>query len=339
MKRRYEAIDPDIQRTIAAESCPGVRGFGAASLAQQFNLPLGTVKSVLKRAKLHGDPVTARGHRGRKLDERQEARLQQTLDAKPFTSNRDLAAAVGGVIATRTVSDYLARADPPFTAKVAKDQEPEELSEDWKAAARTWLGQVRRIAMSRRVYADETGIYANEALKRGRSRKGKPIFRARPRWANKYTLHVFATKTGVVYWELCEKNADTKEVERIAAAAAERMKTDDVLIWDRLGRSGRAANPTAQHYSPVAIAAFRGRGVHVRYLPPKGKYFNPVELLFADLKTHYIRPAYPVHGGKMSFDAIHAIVEQYMQERAPATLPGFFKARANGATAIEDQLL
>ena len=86
--------------------------------------------------------------------------------------------------------------------------------------------------MSRRVYADETGIYANEALKRGRSRKGKPIFRARPRWANKYTLHVFATKTGVVYWELCEKNADTKEVERIAAAAAERMKTDDVLIWD-----------------------------------------------------------------------------------------------------------
>ena len=41
----------------------------------------------------------------------------------------------------------------------------------------------------------------------------------------------------------------------------------------------------------------------------------------------------------MSFDAIHAIVEPYMQERAPATLPGFFKARANGATAIEDQLL
>ena len=149
----------------------------------------------------------------------------------------------------------------------------------------------------------------------------------------------FRDKDRCGVWELCEKNADTKEVERIAAAAAERMKTDDVLIWDRLGRSGRAANPTAQHYSPVAIAAFRGRGVHVRYLPPKGKYFNPVELLFADLKTHYIRPAYPVHGGKMSFDAIHAIVEQYMQERAPATLPGFFKARANGATAIEDQLL
>ena len=114
MKRRYEAIDPDIQRTIAAESCPGVRGFGAASLAQQFNLPLGTVKSVLKRAKLHGDHAQSSGHRGRKLDERQEARLQQTLDAKPFTSNRDLAAAVGGVIATRTVSDYLARADPPL---------------------------------------------------------------------------------------------------------------------------------------------------------------------------------------------------------------------------------
>ena len=105
MKRRYDAIDPDIQRAIAAEWCPGVRGFGASRLAQQFNLPQGTAQSVL---------MTERGHRGRKLDERQEARLQQALDAKPFTSNRDLAAAVGGVIATRTVSDYLARADPPL---------------------------------------------------------------------------------------------------------------------------------------------------------------------------------------------------------------------------------
>ena len=101
MKRRYDAIDPDIQRAIAAEWCPGVRGFGASRLAQQFNLPRGTAQSVLKRAKLHGDPVTERGHRGRKLDERQEARLQHALDAKPFTSNR----AVGGVIAT--VSDHV----------------------------------------------------------------------------------------------------------------------------------------------------------------------------------------------------------------------------------------
>ena len=339
MKRRYAVVDPDVQRAIAAEWCPGVRGCGAITLAQKHNLPQGTVQNVLKRVKLHGDPVTERGHRGRKLDERQEVKLQHALDAHPFTSNRDLAAVVGGVIAPRTVSDYLARANPPFTAKVAQDQEPEELSDDWKAAARTYLGQVRKIAMSRRVYGDETGIYANEALKRGRSRKGKPIFRARSRWAKKYTLHVFARKTGVVNWELWEKNADTKEVERIAGAAAERMNIDDVLIWDRLGRSGRTPNPVAQHYSPTAIAAFRSRGVQVRYLPPKGKYVNPVEMLFADLKTHFIRPAYPENGKNMSFDAIHASVEQYMRERASATLPGFFKARANGANAIENQLL
>jgi len=92
MKRRYEAVDPDIQRAVAAEWSPGIRGFGATRLAQRFNLPRGTVQSMLKRAKLHGDPVTERGHRGRKLDERQEVRLQQTLDAKPFTSNRNLAA-------------------------------------------------------------------------------------------------------------------------------------------------------------------------------------------------------------------------------------------------------
>ena len=39
-------------------------------------------------------------------------------------------------IAARTVSDYLARAHPPFTTKVIQDQEPEELTEEWKEGAR-----------------------------------------------------------------------------------------------------------------------------------------------------------------------------------------------------------
>jgi len=74
--------------------------------------------------------------------------------------------------------------------------------------------------MRRRIYGDEARIYANEAPHKGRSRKGKPIIRARSRYATKYTLHVYAKKDRVVHWDLSDKNADTKEIERVAVDTA-----------------------------------------------------------------------------------------------------------------------
>ena len=118
-------------------------------------------------------------------------------------------------IAARTVSDYLARAHPPFTTKVIQDQEPEELTEEWKEGARRWVEGVKRIRLDKRIYEDETPVYANEAPKRGRSRRGTPIIRARSRYAK---------KSGVLHWELSDKNADTKETERVAVGAANEME-------------------------------------------------------------------------------------------------------------------
>ena len=40
---------------------------------------------------------------------------------------------------------YLARAKPHLTAKGVQDQEPEELSEEWKTEAKQWLEQIKRI--------------------------------------------------------------------------------------------------------------------------------------------------------------------------------------------------
>ena len=123
----------------------------------------------------------------------------RTLDRNAFATNRDLAAVVGNKIPERSVSVYLARAKPRFTAKVVQDQEPEELSEEWKTEAKQWLEQVERIPLDKRIYEDETPVYANEAPKKGRSRRGKPIFRTR-------SLHVYAKRSGVVHWGLSDKN-------------------------------------------------------------------------------------------------------------------------------------
>jgi transposase len=339
-KRRYEELQPQLQRDIVDDYRRGVRGHGYLAIAKKHQLPVPTVQSVIARAeRADGDPVAPRGHKKRKLNSAEQARLCSSLDRNPFATNQQLRARVGNKIAARTVSLYLARAKPPFTAKVAQDQEPEELSENWKEEARKWVKGVKTIALSRRIYEDETPIYANEAPHRGRSRKGKPIIRPRSRYAPKYTLHVYAKKDRVLHWDLSDKNADTKEIERVAVDAATQMEMGDTLIWDRLGRSGRAMHPVHQHYSPAVRAEFKARGVSIKFLPPKGKYFNPIELLFNDLKSHHIRPYFPENGQNLSKSKIRALVQGYMDERAPATLPGFFRARANGKEAITNKIL
>lgn len=333
MKRPYSQVDPDIQRDIVADYEPHVRGSGYKSLAKHYGLPVGTVDSIIKRAKLHGDPVTERGHKPRALDAKQERKLVAALDRDPYATNRVLAQRAGVDVSESTVSRTLARAQPAFSEKVVQDQEPEELVPSWMAAARRWLGGTKNIPLDERVYMDESGVYENEAKKKGRSRIGKPIFRARPHHAKKYHLHVYAKRSGVLFWSLRRHYADNDEVEGRAQLAAQTMTRGDVLIWDRLGRSGRKKHPDKQHYSPVALGYFRDVGVEVRYLPPKGKYFDPMELLFNDLKSHYIRPARPGNGKTHTYDELYVIIDKYMTERAPIVLPGFFDARANGAYA------
>ena len=131
---------------------------------------------------------------------------------------------------------------------------------------------MKKIRLGKRIYEDETPVFANEAPKRGRARRGTPILRARSRYATKYTLHVYAKRSGVLHWDLSDRNADTKEIERVAIDAVGAMKSGETVIWDRLGRSGRAVNPSSQHYSPVARDLFEERGVSIKFLPPKGKY-------------------------------------------------------------------
>ena len=339
-KRRYDEVQPRVQRRIVAEYQQGVRGYGYIATAKRLQLPVSTVKGVIARAeRAGGDPVAPRGHKKRKLNSGEEVKLCRALEQNSTATNRQLSAVVRGKVAARTVSDYLARADPPFTTKVIQDQEPEELTEEWRAGARRWLEGVKKIRLDKRIYEDETPVFANEAPKRGRARRGTPILRARSRYAKKYTLHVYAKRSGVLHWNLSDRNADTKEIERVAIDAVGAMKSGETVIWDRLGRSGRAVNPSSQHYGPVARDLFETRGVSIKFLPPKGKYFNPLELLFNDLKQHYIRPNFPKNGRPLSKSKIAGLIRGYVDETAARVLPGFFQARANGKDAVAKRIV
>ena len=87
-------------------------------------------------------------------------------------------------------------------------------------------------------------------------------------------------------------------------------------VW---GEVGVSVNPSSQHYSPVARDLFEARGVSIKFLPPKGKYFNPLELLFNDLKQHYIRPNFPKNGRPLSKSKIAGLIRGYVDETAAST--------------------
>jgi hypothetical protein len=195
-----------------------------------------------------------------------------------------------------------------------------------------------QVRLNKRIYQDESAIYANEAPRRGRAPKGKKLYRPRKRYSKKYTLHVFAKKTCVLYWELRSKNANDQEVREVVSSAVAEMKRGDVLIWDRLGKSGKCLNPKRQHYNPEVISTLASKGINVVHLPPKGKYLNPLELLFGDLKEHYIRPQFPNTGRDLSKVKLERIIKNYMDNVAPTTL-GFFRQRANGRELIQDGIL
>ena len=83
---------------------------------------------------------------------------------------------------------------------------------------------VKKIRLDTRIYEDETPVYANEAPRR--ARRGTPIIRARSHYAKKFTLHMYAKRSGVLHWDLSDRNADTKEIERVASDAVGAMKVE-----------------------------------------------------------------------------------------------------------------
>ena len=57
-----------------------------------------------------------------------------------------------------------------------------------------------------------------------------PIFRTRSWYAKKkYTLHMYAKRSGVVHWGLSDTNADTNEIERVAREAVEQVEGGETL--------------------------------------------------------------------------------------------------------------
>ena len=132
---------------------------------------------------------------------------------------------------------------------------------------------MKKIRLDKRIYEDETPVFANEAPKRGRARRGTPILRARSRYATKYTLHVYAKRSGVLHWDLSDRNADTKEIERVAIDAVGAMKSGETVIWDRLGAKWACCESEQPALQPSGERSIRGAWRVDQVLASEGQVF------------------------------------------------------------------
>ncbi len=115
----------------------------------------------------------------------------------------------------------------------------------------------------------------------------------------------------------------------------DKVKNGDVLLWDRLGHSGRKWKRDMQHFNPTVTATIESKGGKIIQSPPKGMYMNPVELLFNDLKNNYIWPQLPKNSKNLSQRKLKA----YVKNQASTMLQHFFEHSANGNQLIESSLL
>ncbi len=128
--------------------------------------------------------------------------------------------------------------------------------------------------------------------------------------------------------------------------ATQLIRSGFLLLWDRLGRAGRAHNPKACHYNPAIKLELFNRGVGCALLPPKGAEFNPIELFNGFIQravARWIPPGAPhdsyghlVRGPRTKAEclqALHDTLEDLKQR--PALFRHWYHRRALGSDAFK----
>jgi len=311
------------------------KGAKAVDVCRKFKIGKRTLYLWRKRWREEGT-IAPRPMTGRKrlLNDEQVGVLRRELADDPTITNERLAARLDNAVKPRTVSLYTQRLE--ITRKAISDEPKITWSDRFVEECREFRREIRDVPHDRRVYMDESFVYDNEARKRGRAPKGERIARSRERHGKRWTIYLAIRNDSLVHPPvLSTKNAaDPEFLAYVRNTLASALRENDVVIWDRLGRAGRCKNPRKQHYNPEARAAIEGRGGRLLFLPPSGKYFNPIELTFGTLKERvrntYASSAAAREGRPRTADELTHAVRDASLQLTPRVLAGHFRERADG---------
>lgn len=192
------------------------------------------------------------------------------------------------------------------------------------------------IKQSIRIYQDESYIYDNERPKRVRSRRDISVYRKRKRRGKRYAFALSMTNQGLLHPPyLIKKNFnDTNFMEYIREELAPVLQKGMVVIWDQSGKSGRKKNPTAQHFNPEAKKIIEEHCCKLVFLPPYGKFFNPLELINGFIKNKvrmmYVGSDVAQSQWARTFKELECDLRKAAEEVTPKLCQSFFRERVNG---------
>jgi transposase len=217
-------------------------------------------------------------------------KIEKELIKNPFATNTELAAKIKNKISPSAVGKALKKSEHQFTWKLESVDVEETFNADVVKETQKFLNKIKSIPEDDRIYVDET--YASSGIKRRRGRfpKNKKPWSPRNRKYARMVIIGAITKQGWLHPgkiynkpTISDDDFDTYVIKTLCP----RLKRGQTVFWDRYGRSGRAKNPKARHFSPKAKKAIENVGANLEMLPRYGKYADPIELIFGDTKKNY----------------------------------------------------
>ena len=148
---------------------------------------------------------------------------------------------------------------------------------DVAAARAEWAKDQAELDPERLVFIDETGTSTNMARLRGRAPRGERLVGKVPYGHWKTTTFVAALRSTALTAPCVidgpmNGNAFLAYVEQVLAPS---LKPGDIVVLDNL----------SAHKVPGVRETIEAAGARLLYLPPYSPDFNPIEQLFAKLKT------------------------------------------------------
>jgi transposase len=140
-----------------------------------------------------------------------------------------------------------------------------------------WKARQNKIDPRRLVFVDETWIKTNMTRLRGWSPRGTPLYAKVPHgnWKTLTFLAGLRLDRIEAPWVLDGLiNRDSFEVW-VETQLLAGLKPGDIVVLDNL----------SSHKSQKARAAIKAKGAHLFFLPPYSPDLNPIEQVFAKLKT------------------------------------------------------
>lgn len=166
-----------------------------------------------------------------------------------------------------------------FRYKKVSLESDESKRPDVQKKRKRYAKAVKKVDPKRLVFLDETGVNASMTQDRGWALRGQKALKCRSIRDRKNVTVVGAMRsTGLVTMRSISGGMKKRDfISFVKNTLSPHLKRNDILVMDNL----------ASHHAIEVVEAVSRRGASVTFLPPYSPDFNPIEMLWNNLKQRF----------------------------------------------------